>query len=248
MSTQLTNRHQWRIEMAHSIFTAYDGDIDKAMKHEKMPYKAKETVRKLAREREWYKELGIGKPKKAGGLKEWEIERIHREFIKANGVIKEKAQRTGFGKASVSRYAKARGWHEELFQINAKLINKKAENGDSVNKSSSLHADTMQEKDSKEGIVELKMLRQLLFDEIMGNDSPEATNKPSLKIVPKTLSEAVKALIDIDKRISDREGNQQAAVSDQYQDILSGCAKIVGCGSGSESRRCECNTNLERKP
>jgi len=39
MNRKLANRHQWRIEMARSILMACNGDINKAMKHEKMPYR-----------------------------------------------------------------------------------------------------------------------------------------------------------------------------------------------------------------
>ncbi len=59
MNRRLANRHQWRIEMARSILMACNGDIDKAMKHEKMPYKKKSTVMKLAKESECFKDIEL---------------------------------------------------------------------------------------------------------------------------------------------------------------------------------------------
>ena len=100
MNRKLANRHQWRIEMARSIIMACNGDIDKAMKHEKMPYKKKSTVVKLAKESECFKDTEISKPR-SGRLTEEEIERIHSVFIETDGYIEKTAQRTGFGKSTV---------------------------------------------------------------------------------------------------------------------------------------------------
>lgn len=52
----------------------------------------------------------------------------------------------------------------------------------------------------------------MLFDEITGSEKSDIPGEFSLKIAPKTLSEAIKALIDIDKRISEREGSEQSTV------------------------------------
>lgn len=67
----------------------------------------------------------------------------------------------------------------------------------------------------------------MLFDEITGSEDSDIPGEFSLKIAPKTLSEAIKALIDIDKRISEREGSEQSTVLRPYRSILASCAKIT---------------------
>ena len=153
-------------------------------------------------------------PKRPGTSKltKEEIERIHRAFIETGGQIYRTAQLTGFAGSTVSKYAKKRGWHEET-----QHSSKRAE----------------QEKDGEnEGtagqvISKLKELRELMFEEIMGNEKTEAAGESLLKIPPRTLAEVVKALIDIDKRITEREGPQSDTVLDAYQRILIHCARIV---------------------
>jgi hypothetical protein len=66
--------------MARSILMACNSDINKAMKHGKMPYKKKSTVMKLAKEGECFKDVEISMPR-SGRLTEEAIERIHNVFI-----------------------------------------------------------------------------------------------------------------------------------------------------------------------
>jgi len=79
---------------------------------------------KLAKESECFKDVEISKPR-SGRLTEEEIERIHSVFIETDGYIGKTAQRTGFGKSTISRYARARGWNEELIKISKRLLNQK---------------------------------------------------------------------------------------------------------------------------
>ena len=88
---------------------------------------------------------------------------------------------------------------------------------------------TPEENEETEGQVMLKLvaLRRLLFEEVIGNERTETLEGPSLRILPKTLAEAVRAIIDIDKRITEREGTRQVTMLDTYQSILTRCARIV---------------------
>lgn len=208
--------------MAQSIFIACNGDIKKAIEHEKMPYKRKSTVSRLAKEYGWYEDTGIPKPKPRG-LSEEEIEKIRNAFIETNGHIIKTAQYTGFAKSTVSRYAKSRNWHEELLQINKKLLNKSSNNNIACLDDKQL---SKTQDDNKEIIAKLKALRQILLNEIVNDKNLELDEISCLKIHPKTLSEAVKALIDIDKRISELEGTQYSTISDMYQNIIENCGEI----------------------
>lgn len=224
------NKSQWRIETAHNIFLACRGNIDKAMTHEKMPYKTKKTVRRLAREHKWYQELDISRTERIGRLEEEDIERIHEAFIESGGQIRNSAQRTGFGRSTVSKYAKAGGWYEELIQIDMESLNRKAEQSRSLplpNADNDGMAQEQGKEDEEEAIVQLRTLRRILFKAIIGHEEPEATDKSQLKIKPKTLSEAIKVLLDIDKRILEREEDQNIAIPVPYQNILARCAGIV---------------------
>ena len=215
--------------MARSILMACNGDIDKAMKHEKMPYKKKSTVMKLAKESEFFKGIEISKPR-SGRLTEEEIERIHSVFIETDGYIGKTAQCTGFGKSTVSRYARARGWHEELIEITKRLLNQEKEG---TNESSPLKDYKVQD-DNERVMLRLKTLRKVLFGKITGSENSDIPGEFSLKIAPKMLSEAIKALIDTDKRISEREGNEQSTALRPYQSILASCAKIIEVEDESE--------------
>jgi len=226
------NKYQWRIEAAHNIFLACRGNIDKAMTHEKMPYKTKKTVRRLAREYMWYQELDISRTERTGRLKEEDIERIHEAFIESGGQIRNSAQRTGFGKSTVSKYAKARGWYEELIQIDTESLNRKAEQSralqlPNLDNEGMAQEQGKEDEEEEEAIVQLRTLRKILFKAIIGHEEPEATDKSQLKIKPKTLSEAIKVLLDIDKRILEREEDQNIAIPGPYQNILARCARIV---------------------
>ncbi len=152
-------------------------------------------------------------------LSEENIESIHSVFIETGGCVRETAKRIGFGRSTVSRYARARGWREELRQIDPKPPDQKTENSHVL---------------EEEITAKLEKMRQLLFNEIMGDENSEPIDGSSLKIAPRTLSEIVKALIDVDKRISEREEKQPDAMSDPYQIILARCAKIVDTKSLSE--------------
>jgi hypothetical protein len=81
--------------------------------------------------------------------------------------------------------------------------------------------------DERKIMVKFKTIRQMLFDQIMDDGETGNLNKSPIKISPKTLSEAIKALIDIDKRIAEREFNYTSESSDPYYDILMKCAKIA---------------------
>jgi len=209
------NQHKLRIDTAHRIFIACGGDIDEAMKHENMPYKAKKTVRKLARENKWYQEIGITEPWRMG-LKEEDIEDIRETFIEMGGHIRNTAQRTGFGRSTVSKYAKARDWYKELEQASVKSMAPEAEQ--------------KQNKEDERVMRQLRTLRKALFNEIIGNEHSETVDKSSLKMAPKTLSAVIKALLDIDKRISEHaksEDGQKHTMPAAYQNILARCMRIV---------------------
>jgi len=209
------NQNNSRIDTAHRVFIACGGDIDESMKHENMPYKAKKTLRKLARENKWYQEIGITEPWRMG-LKEEDIEDIHETFIKTGGHIRNTAQRTGFGRSTVSKYAKARGWYRGLEQVSVKSMNRES---------------AQKQNKEDEGVMrQLRTLRKALFNEIIGNEYSKTIDKASLKIAPKTLSAAIKALLDIDKRVSERaksESCQQREMPVAYQNILVRCMRIV---------------------
>ena len=145
-------------------------------------------------------------------LKEEDIEQIHQVFIETNGYVSKTARLTGFAKSTVSRYAKARNWQHEVNQVNKRTL--------------------LQEGDIKQNdeiLAKLKSLRKALFDEITGGDGPYTKDESTLKIAPKTLSEAIKALVDIDKRISEREDMRSAAArsTDTYQEIITNCAQFL---------------------
>ncbi len=153
-----------------------------------------------------------------GKLSAEKVAEIREVFMETGGYVSGTARRTGFAESTVSRYARKRGWHEELCRSpvsdknNEKIVSvEDKENGD-----------------AKERIMpKLIALRKLLLNEIIGDEKPAVTDGPPLKILPKTLAEAVKALIDIDKRIAEREGNQPTTVLDTYQNILARCARIM---------------------
>ena len=209
--------------MARNIFVACDGDIDRAMKHDKMPYKKRSTVMRLARENDWYSQVKTPEPR-SGKLTEEEIETIRKAFMETGGYIGKTAQRTGFGKATVSRYAKARNWHQQLLKSSKQELEEGVQKKDPVNDARQSDEALVDDKNDKT-TEELKAVRQMLLDQISGRDSSELENRPALKIAPKTLSEAIKALIDIDKRIADRENEQPLTELDPYQKIVVQCAK-----------------------
>ena len=154
-------------------------------------------------------------------------------FIETGGYINKTARRTGFSKSTVSRYVQKSGWREELLQTNRGQIDQQTKGKDIMNELPPLtgsNRETIPEEGKANGEAEgqvlskLVALRGLLFEEIMGNERVETLNGSSLRMPPKTLAEAVRALVDIDKRISEREGTQP----DTYQRILERCAIIVG--------------------
>lgn len=136
-----------------------------------------------------------------------EIERIHKAFIETDGCIYRVAQCTGFARSTISKYAKKGDWRRNL-----------------------PHKE--EEKIEEEIMPRLRALRELLFEEIMGDEKTEADSDCSLRIPPKTLAEAVKALIDVDKRVTERKGTQPTEISDTYQGILERCARIIENKSG----------------
>jgi hypothetical protein len=83
------------------------------------------------------------------------------------------------------------------------------------------------EKAEEQITPKLKVLREILFEQIMGNEISEIDSGLSLRIAPKTLAEVIKALIDVDKRIGEREGIRSGATWDEYQRILANCANIA---------------------
>ncbi len=74
------------------------------------------------------------------------------------------------------------------------------------------------------------------FDEITGSEDSDIPGESPLKIAPKTLSEAIEALIDIDKRIYEREGSEQSTALGPYESILASCAKIIEVEEESEAK------------
>ena len=173
---------------------------------------------------------------RTGRLLAEEVAEIHEVFMETGGYVSGTAQRTGFAKSTVSRYARKRGWHEELFCSDPNQSNRQIEIRNTVSRSpisDENNGKTVLEKDKGNGDAEeqimskLMALRKLLFEEIMGDENPEVTDGPPLKILPRTLAEAVKALIDIDKRITEREGNHPTTMLDTYQNILARCARIM---------------------
>jgi len=159
-----------------------------------------------------YKDAENPMPRK-NRLTEDQIEKIHKAFIETSGFVRKTAKHTGFGKSTVSRYAKSRGWYEELSNMDLGL---------------DTQANKDEAQEGKERITaNLRKIRQFLFDEIMGDGEPKKTDQSSLKIAPRTLSEAVKALIDVDKRISEREDTQQDVISNPYRRILENCARMA---------------------
>ena len=125
-------------------------------------------------------------------------------------------------------YTVYRGWYEELDHINTEALNREAEQSRSVYGLPPSNADNeqiTQEQSTEEVIVKLRTLRRILFKEIIGYEDPNSILP--IKITPKTLSEAIKALLDIDKRISEHAGGRQVTILEQYQRILTECAEIV---------------------
>ncbi len=222
MKKENMNKHQWRQQMAQEIFISCNGDIDKAMKHSKMPYKKRSTVMKLAREKDWYDHIDIQKPRN-GALTHEEIEKIHKIFIENDGHITKTAELAGFSKSTVSRYAKTKNWHQELLEINKDKLDEKIDIHSPY--TDPLIIDESGNKNDKT-TLRLKVLRKMLFEKITGQKSSESSHQINLKLEPKTLSEAIKALIDIDKRISDREDNSTSKDTDPYKDILAKCADM----------------------
>ncbi|MBD3181041.1 hypothetical protein GF312_02045 [Candidatus Poribacteria bacterium] len=220
MTKENMNKHQWRQQMAMEIFISCNGDIDKAMKHGKMPYKKRSTVMKLAKENNWYSNINIKRPR-SGALTNEEIEKIHQIFIKNNGSITKTAKLSGFSKSTVSRYAKTENWHQELLEISKENLD---EETNSNGRKYPITEDSDEETDNT--ILRLKALRKMLFEKITGERASGSSTQINLNLEPKTLSEAIKALIDIDKRISDREDNKNSKNTDPYRNILAKCADI----------------------
>ena len=113
----------------------------------------------------------------------------------------------------MSKYAKKKGWDEEIQRIGG--------NGAKQEK------DGENSRTAEQVMSKLKELRKLIFEEVMGNEKTETAGESLLKIPPRTLAEVVKALIDIDKRITEREEPQSSTVLDAYREILINCARIV---------------------
>lgn len=157
-----SNKPNEKIKIAHKIFLECGGDINMAIENEKMPYKRKSTLLKIAKDNKWY------------------------DDIKTN-------------------------------KINY-ICQKEEKNDRELNNN--------REIEQKEDInIMLKELRKKLFDEIINDKTSSKKDCQSLKIIPKTLSEAVKALIDIDKRISEKEISNMPNLPDAYKFILEKCAK-----------------------
>ncbi len=169
---------------------------------------------------------------KASKLLAEEVEKIREVFMETGGYINKTARHTGFAKSTVSRYARKENWHEELLCSDPK----QPETGDATDKSPFIGKDnreTVLTKDrenrdaDRQVMSKLVALRRLLLEEIMRDAKPETVGESPLKILPRTLAEAVKALIDVDKRIAERERDQPATILDAYQNILARCARIV---------------------
>jgi len=149
-----------------------------------------------------------------------EIEKIYKAFIETGGHVCRTAQYTGYAKSTVSRYVKRSGWREELLMQNSV-------------KQPGQQAKMVTAEDAGSGNIEeqimskLVTLREMLFEEIIGNGISETADESILKILPRTLAEAVKALVDIDKRIIERVEAQSVDVLDIYQSILTRCARII---------------------
>lgn len=172
----------------------------------------------------------------AGKLSAEKVAEIRKVFMETGGYVSGTARRTGFAKSTVSRYARKRGWHKELLCSDPNQPNRQIEMRNTASRSPAsdknnekiVSVEDKENGDAKEQIMsKLIALRKLLFDEIIRDEKPQVTDSPPLKILPKTLAEAVKALIDIDKRITEREGNQPTTVLDTYQNILARCARIM---------------------
>jgi hypothetical protein len=214
---------QLRIEMAHQIFLGCGGSIDKAMEYENMPYKSRKTLLSLARERDWYQEAGVPRPKGSHPT-EQQMQAIRQAFIDNRGSIDRTAQQTGFSTSAISRYARSGNWRDQILQMTRKGLEQDTDQGIFENTLLRLHQDdkAAREAGAEEIIAKLKQLRQLLFQAITDDDNRKQTS-PTLKIEPRTISEAVKALLDVDKRISEHEGNRPVTVWGPYQRILSRC-------------------------
>jgi len=173
---------------------------------------------------------------RTGKLSAEEVAKMHEVFVETGGYVNETARRTGSAKSTVSRYARKRGWHKEILYSDSNQSNRQTEMRNIVSKlplSDKNNRKTVLTEgkgngDAEEQIMpKLIALRKLLFEEIIGDENPEVIDGPPLKILPRTLAEAIKALIDIDKRITEREGNQPITMLDTYQNILARCARIM---------------------
>ena len=153
-------------------------------------------------------------------LTEEEIEKIYTVFVETGGHISRTAQRMGYAKSTISKYARKGRWLQESRRDNsAEPLSQDNDDGEAI----------WEESIDSEGqtLPKLKELRELLFAEIMEKQKPHSSEESSLKIPPKTLAEVVKALIDIDKRITEREGPQSGTALDAYRNILMNCARII---------------------
>ncbi len=169
-------------------------------------------------------------------LTEEEIEEIHGAFIETGGYVYRAAQFTGFARSTVLKYARKRCWYEEIQHSNNRESldqeAKKMHTMDSGSKTAKQEKDGENEVTAEQVTPRLKELRELMFEEIMGKGEAEKAGKSSLKIPPRTLAEIIKALIDIDKRITEREGPQSDTALDTYRNILANCAIIVEDNEG----------------
>lgn len=213
------NNRECRIELAHAIFNACNGDIDKAMKHKNMPYKRKSNIQKIARDYKWYENDGIFRSRRPRISQEG-VEKILAVFLETNGCVSKTAKLTGYNRNTVSRYAKANDWNSLLLQKSVEIMNQ-------------------DKKDSATDeiiITEiLKELREKLLNVLMKNGQSSSDKGSSLGIAPKTLSEVIKALIDIDKRIADREHQNSSSKLDPYLIVLEKCGDMMLEKSEDES-------------
>ncbi len=173
---------------------------------------------------------------RTGKLTVEEIEEIHEVFVETGSCVSRTARNTGFSKSTVSKYVEQNGWREELLNNSIKQLDQQTERKDIMDESPLLTKndgkttpDGYETNGEAEGQVMLKLvtLRGLLFEEIMGDERAKTLDGSPLRILPRTLAEAVKALIDVDKRITEREGTQPITVLGTYQSILARCARVV---------------------
>ncbi len=157
-----------------------------------------------------------------------EIEKIHELFIETGGYVNKTARHTGFSKSTVSRYATRNDWRKELPHNSIKRLDHRIKGKNITNESPLPDKDDDKNGEAEDQVMsKLVTLRGLLFQEIMVDERDEALDELPLKILPRTLAEAVKALIDIDKRIAERKETQQFTLLDTYHSILARCARLV---------------------